>query len=79
MTVFGKEKMLRIRLPGKETEVAMTVLLGLVSLYCSFFGNTVTDTDRILLIIAAIVHFCFFREVIRDRVILYGWSIMSTL
>jgi hypothetical protein len=70
---------LLIKLPRKETEVVLTGGLGATSAYLALFGKSITSTEAALLMLAAVVHFYFFIKVIRNEVVLYGWSLQSTL
>lgn len=71
--------MIRIWLPRKPAEIIMTAVLVFASMYYAFLGKTITETERVLLILSALLLGYFLLEVIKDRIILYGWSLASVI
>jgi len=71
--------MIRIQLPRKSTEVFLTGALALASLYLAAFGEAPSRIDRILLFASTLALCYFLRKVLRDEVILYGWSVVSVI
>lgn len=68
-----------IRLPRKPVEILMMLFLSVVSFFLAIFGKTVSNFEGRLLILASFVHIYFFIQVARDRVVLYGWSLISII
>ena len=60
-------------------ELIFTLGLGILSVYIAFFAASATLQESVLLILASIVHFYFFRKVYRFEVTLWGWSLPSII
>jgi hypothetical protein len=71
--------MVRIPMHSKPVELVLIGLCGLLSLYIAFFGHLSSNLARVLLIIAAIMHFVFYREVYLDKVELKELSLKSII
>ena len=73
---------LKIRVSNRTAHllgIALTLGLGITSLYIAFFVSTATKQETMFLIVASIGHFYFFKKTSNYEVDLWGWSLSTII
>ena len=60
-------------------DLIFTFGLGVLSVYLAILAPLITRSDAVWLVLAAIIHFYFFRKIYKYEMTLWGWSLPAII